>query len=250
MAEINKSSLSSEGEQKNRGNLLSLYQDNPIPDNEKIYTSNLFLKRQELSNILFFNELYQKILEIHGIIIEFGCRWGQNLVTFNNMRGIYEPYNYSRKIIGFDTFEGFCNTNEKDGTDHIIKDGNFSVTPNYEVYLNNILLAHERECPLSHISKNEVIKGNAPAELGKYLEKNPQTLIAFAWFDFDIYKPTLACLELIKPHLVKGAILGFDELNDPKFPGETIALKEFAEINSLKIQRNRYSGMQSYVVME
>lgn len=247
MSDFNITTLASEEEQKNRSNLLSLYRDNPVPDNEKIYTSSLFLKRQELSKILFFNELYQKILHLQGVIMEFGCRWGQNLVTFNNLRGIYEPYNYNRKIIGFDTFEGFRNTTEKDGTDQIIQDGNLSVTPEYENYLAKVLLAHERECPLSHISKNHVIKGNAPVELGKYLDKNPQTLIAFAWFDFDLYKPTLECLEIIKPHLIKGAIIGFDELNDPKFPGETVALKEFAEINSLKVQRNRYSGMQSFI---
>ena len=39
--------------------------------------------------------------------MEFGVRWGQNLITLNNLRGIYEPFNHSRKIIGFDTFEGF-----------------------------------------------------------------------------------------------------------------------------------------------
>lgn len=247
MSKYNISTLASEEEQKNRNKLLDLYHKNPIPDDEKIYTSNLFVKRQELSKILFFNELYQKIIDHHGVIMEFGCRWGQNLVTLNNMRGIYEPYNYNRKIIGFDTFEGFRNITEKDGTDKNLKEGKLAVTPGYENYLRDVLEAHEKESPISHISKNEVVKGNAPVELEKYLLKNPQTLIAFTWFDFDIYQPTLECLNLIKPHLVKGAILGFDELNDPKLPGETLALKKFADINSLTVLRNRYSGMQSYI---
>jgi len=138
----------------------------------------------------------------------------------------------------------------KDGNNEIISEGSYGVTENYESYISDVLRLHEQECPLPHIHKNHIKKGDAPVELEKYLKENPQTLIAFAWFDFDIYKPTFACLELIKPHLVKGAIIGFDELNDPKFPGETIALKEFANLNSLRIQRNIYSGMQSYVVME
>lgn len=250
MSSIKTITLASNEEEGNRKKLLELYKRNPIDKKELIYTNSLFLKRQELSKILFFNELYQKILDIHGIIIEFGCRWGQNLVTFNNLRGIYEPFNHNRRIIGFDTFQGFINTDDKDGSDDIISVGSYSVTEKYEVFLTEVLRLHEQECPLSHIHKNYIRKGDAPVELEKYLKENPQTIIAFAWFDFDIYQPTRECLDLIKPYLAKGAILGFDELNDPKFPGETIALKEFADLNSLKIIRNRFSGMQSYIEFE
>ena len=62
--------------------------------------------------------------------MEFGVRWGQNLVTLSNLRGIYEPFNYSRKIIGFDTFEGFPSVHEKDGTHQSIEKGAFNVTEN------------------------------------------------------------------------------------------------------------------------
>ena len=250
MSSIKNTTLSSEEEKKNRKKLLELYKRNPIGEKELIFTSSLFLKRQELSKILFFNELYQKIIDIQGIIIEFGCRWGQNLVTFNNLRGIYEPFNYNRRIIGFDSFQGFLNIDLKDGTNEIISEGSLGVSENYEYYLLEILRLHEQECPLPHIPKNFIKKGDAPIELKKYLNKNPQTLISFAWFDFDIYQPTRECLDIIKPFLTKGAILGFDELNDPKFPGETIALKEFADVNSLKIKRNRFAAMQSYIEFE
>ena len=36
----------------------------------------------------------------------------------------------------------------------------------------------------------------------------------------------LKMLELIKPRLTKGTVLGFDELNDPDSPGETLAVME------------------------
>ena len=250
MTEIRTTSEASKEELNNRNLLLNLFENIPIPRDEKLSNNGLFLKRQELSKILFFNQLYQKILPVHGVIIEFGCRWGKNLVTLNNLRGIYEPYNYSRRIIGFDSFKGFKNVSEKDGKDEIISEGSFSVTQDYEKYLENVLKCHENECPLNHIPKNKIIKGNAPVVLKEYLQQNPQTIIAFAWFDFDIYEPTLECLKLIKPHLTKGAIIGFDELNDSKFPGETEALKEFADLNSLRIERNMFSAMQSYIVFE
>jgi len=34
------------------------------------------------------NELYKRILPIHGVVIEFGVRWGTNLSLFTNVRGM------------------------------------------------------------------------------------------------------------------------------------------------------------------
>ena len=188
-------------------------------------------------------------MNTHGVIIEFGTRWGTNLVTLSNLRGIYEPFNYNRKIIGFDTFEGFKNTSSKnDGAHEIIKDGAFSVTENYETYLENLMTIHQNESPLNHIKKFEILKGDAPLKLKDYLQKNPQTIIAFVHFDFDIYKPTVDCLNLIKPHLVKGSIVSFDELNDPNFPGETKAVNEVFGLNNIELKRFSACPMQSYFI--
>lgn len=246
---IQTNTVSSENEQKNRLGLANLINSNPIPDNEKSFHTPLFLKRQELSKVLYFHYLYQQFLNTHGIIMEFGTRWGTNMVTLSNLRGIYEPFNYNRKIIGFDTFEGFKNTNTKeDGNHDIIKEGAFSVTENYTDYLDQLLSIHQHESPLSHINKYEIVKGDAPVQLSKYLSENPQTIIAFAHFDFDIYKPTLDCLNIIKPHLVKGSIISFDELNDPNFPGETKAVNEAFGLNNIELKRFAPCPMQSYFI--
>jgi len=242
--------IASQNEQNSRNYFFELYKQNKIIDNEQLSNLGVFIKRQEFTKQLFFNEIYKEVVNVHGVIMEFGVRWGQNLVTLNNLRGIYEPYNYSRKIIGFDTFEGFPNVSKKDGGHKIIKKGAFGVTEDYKNYLEDILSYHETEAPLSHIKKNYLIKGDASIELKKYLDQHPETIIAFAYFDFDIYEPTLKCLELIKPFLTKGSILGFDELNDPQFPGETLAVKEVLGLNNIRIQRNKFSGIQSYYVVE
>jgi len=242
--------LASDKEKNNREHQQELYLNSPIPAAEKVSQVGLYQRRQELSKVLFMNEIYQKIVGTHGVIMEFGTRWGQNLATLSNMRGIYEPFNYNRRIIGFDTFEGFIGGHEKDGNDESIEKGAFGVTENYADYLKEVLDCNQNESPLNHIDKIEVCKGDAPRELGAYLKKNPQTIIAFAYFDFDLYAPTLECLKLIKPHLVKGSVIGFDELNDPGFPGETAALHEAFGLNNVRLERNRFSAMQSYFVFE
>jgi hypothetical protein len=57
-------------------------------------------------------------------------------------------------------------------------------------------------------------------------------------------------LQLIKPYITKGTVIGFDELNDQEFPGETVALREALGLSSVRIERNKFSGAQSYVVID
>lgn len=241
---------SSSNEKSIRKNILKLFRECPLPDNELLSNLGLFINRQNLSNMLFKQELYSKIIEQHGVIMEFGVRWGQNLALFASLRGIYEPFNHNRKIIGFDTFEGFPNIHDKDGESDIIKKGSFNVTMKYEEYLADILDYHERESPISHIKKYEIIKGDANIEIEKYFNEHPETIVALAYFDFDIYEPTKRGLELIRNHITKGTVIGFDELNHHDFPGETVALKEVFEIKELKIKRTPYSGSSSYIIIE
>ena len=249
MSTVTKTIASSQ-EKDNREKLLELYNESPIFEGEKVNNIGLYLKRQELSKILFLNEIYSQIVTVHGVIFEFGVRWGQNLATLNNLRGIYEPYNHSRKIVGFDTFEGFAGVSDKDGVKEHNVEGAFGVSDNYQSHLDAVLKCHENECPLSHIQKNSTVKGDAIKTLKTYLNDHPETIIAFAYFDFDIYKPTLECLKLISPYLTKGSVLGFDELCDPGFPGETEALREVFGTTKWSIRRSKFSGIQSYLIVE
>ena len=208
----------SDHEKNTRAQFLNLFKNNPIPMDELIVNLGLFIKRQDLSRLLFIHELYKKIIDIHGIVIEFGVRWGQNLALFQSLRGIYEPFNHNRKIVGFDTFEGFPSVHEKDGSSDIASIGSYATTQGYEDFLENVLSYHEQESPISHIKKFELVKGNAITEIDNYLKQHPETIIAMAYFDFDLYEPTKKCLEAIRSHLTKGSILGFDELNVSVFP--------------------------------
>ena len=247
---IKVASASASAEQERRREFFHLFRTCPIPDNELLYNLGLFFNRQTLSRLLFFHELYQKIVNVHGVVAEFGVRWGQNLALFESFRGIYEPYNYNRKILGFDTFAGFPSTHEKDGAAAVIVEGAYGVTANYEEFLEKILCYHEQESPVSHLKKFELIKGDATATVEKYLADNPETIIALAYFDFDIYEPTKRCLELIRGHLTKGSVIGFDELNCHTFPGETLALREVFGLDRYRIVRSPLSPLASYIVID
>lgn len=248
--ELKVSRHASEEQVSKRNQFLEIYKKCPIPDNEILSNLGLFLRRQVIARILYMNELYRKIVNVPGVIIEFGVRWGQNLALFESFRGLYEPFNQGREIIGFDTFQGFTAITEKDGRNPIAAEGAYSVTEGYERYLEQVLDYHEQEAPMSHMKKYRLIKGDASVALEEFLRLYPETIIALAYFDFDLYEPTKNCLELIKGHLVKGSVIGFDELHLREFPGETIALQEVLGLSSCRLIRSPYAGAyQSYMIV-
>ncbi len=233
-----------------RDELVKTFRECPIPDSEVLSNLGLFLNSKNLSRILFMNHLYQQIIDVQGIVIEFGVRWGQNSALFAALRGIYEPFNRHRKIVGFDTFKGFPALTAKDGKSKLMRVGADSVTKDYVQYLNRIMELQEMDNPLGHIKKFEMVAGDANVEIDKYLAAHPETIIALAYFDFDLYQPTRKCLEAIRPRLVKGSVLGFDELNDADSPGETVALQEALGLNNISLKRYRYASRVSYMVVE
>jgi hypothetical protein len=241
---------SSSDELGHRKELTELFKRSPIPEDELPFHLGLYLNRQTMARILWMHEIYSKIINVPGVVMEFGVRWGQNLALFDSFRGIYEPYNYTRKIVGFDTFSGFAGTSALDGTADIIQEGSYSVTPGYEKYLGDLLQYHEKESPVAHINKHALVKGDASQTIVQYLHDNPETIVAMAYFNMDIYQPTMKCLEALKGHLTKGSIIGFDELNCPHFPGETIALKEVFGLDKVRLIRHPHNPYPAYFVVE
>jgi len=240
----------SAAEKRIRDEFVEHFKKCPIPDAQLLSNLGLFLNSKNLARILFMNHLYQQIIDVPGIVAEFGVRWGQNIALFAALRGIYDAFNRHRKIVGFDTFEGFPEVSERDGHSDMIRQGNLAVTEGYAAYLEEVMQFQERDNPLSHIRKFELRAGDANIEIEAYLAEHPETIIALAYFDFDLYEPTLRCLRAIGPHIVKGTVLGFDELNDPDSPGETQALKDVFGLHNVRLRRYRYASRVSYFIVE
>ncbi len=198
--------------------------------------SPLTISRLELTKILYYNQVYQNILNKPGVIMEFGAQYGITLSTLIKLRGIYEPYNYFREIIGFDTFDGFTNKLSDDEKKLGWKKNDYGVVKNFENKLEKLLNLEESNAPINWIKKFKLVKGDASETIIKYLKDNPHTIIGMAIFDMDVYYPTKKVLETIKPRLYKGSIIVFDELNHELFPGETLAVMKSVGLNNLKFK--------------
>lgn len=232
--------------------LAELHDAFPGSERERIHQLPLFLPPHVLRRIAFLDALYQQIVPVHGVVMELGVRFGRDLAIFDALRMLHEPLNYGRKIIGFDTFTGFPSVDEKDGEYGLVHVGGLETGADYDTYLEEVLETREQLGTYEHMKKFEIVKGDATVTLPEYLDRNPHTIVALAYFDFDIYQPTKECLELLKGHVTKGTVLAFDELNCPDFPGETLAVKEVFGLDRYAIRRvpGVNPGMPSYLVID
>jgi hypothetical protein len=230
--------------------LLELFETCPIPPEERLANLGLFINRQALGRVLFLHELYRRSLSVNGVVMEFGVRWGQTLALFESFRGMYEPFNYTRRIIGFDTFEGFPSVSEEDRPTDIVAQGAYGVTEGYDDYLREVLDCHEQESPIAHIPKYEVVKGDVLETFPRYLEAHPETIVALAYFDLDLYEPTSATLQAIRPYLTRGSVIGFEQLNCPHFPGETRAVREVLGLENLRLERSSVVSYPAFAVVD
>jgi len=209
----------------------------------------IFATRQSITSFLEKYELYKLILDIPGSILECGVAGGRGIMSFYHFSSIFEPYHYTRKVIGFDTFEGFPSIDMKDKTsnaDHM-KVGGLK----FESYdlLNRSFEVHDKNRVLGHIPKGELVKGDISQTLPKYLEENPHLVVSLLYMDLDLYTPTKDTLELLIERIPKGGVIVFDELNHSDYPGETIALMETLKLSNLRLKRLNFSSMASYAVI-
>jgi hypothetical protein len=223
-----------------------------IPDGELLGNLGLFMPSKHLARLLFFRDIYAQVVNTHGIVVEFGVRWGATLALLSNLRSIYEPFNRHRRIVGFDTFDGFKGVTAADGpgAGKRFKDGDFSVSASYDEELARLLSLQEKTNPMSHVKRFELVKGDAVQTVPAWFDAHPEAVVSLAIFDFDIYAPTKAALVAVKPRLFKGSVLVFDELSDDVFPGETVAVQEVLGLNNLRIQRSPTVSRVCYAVVE
>src|SRR6266508_2691368 len=97
-----------------RRELIEMYRASPLPNAELTANLGLYVRGSALVKFLVLNDLYLRILDLPGIVVEFGTWWGQNMVLFENLRAIYEPFNKTRTVVGFDTFSGYHGFSEHD----------------------------------------------------------------------------------------------------------------------------------------
>jgi Macrocin-O-methyltransferase (TylF) len=231
--------------------LCEAFEHSPLPLAQRLQTFPRHVRRQDLARFLVRYEIFKQTLEIHGSVVECGVFAGGGLMTWAQCSAILEPYNHTRRVIGFDTFSGFPTPHEKDtkaGHSEHLSAGAFHTSDRTVQEIERLAAIHDRNRPLGHIPKVELVQGNACDTIPRYVEQNPHTLISLLYLDFDLYEPTRAALQGLFPRVVKGGIVAFDELNSEDFPGETLALMDGVGLMSSPLRRYSADPYISYFV--
>jgi len=221
------------------------------PDNIETKLKNFpkYVRRQDLKRFLALYEIFKMIVLIKGSIVECGVYQGSSLLAWAKLSAILEPENLTRRIYGFDSFEGFPSVHSYDRKgDGAAELGEFG-TNSYEE-ITQLIREYDRDRFLGHIPKVELIRGDATQTIPAFLEHHEHLLISLLFVDFDLYEPTRAALEHFLPRMPRGAVLVFDELDNPRWPGETRALLDSLSMNRLKIQRIQWDPYIGYAVLD
>ena len=196
-----------------------------------------YASRQALTKFMARLELFQMQLEVNGSIVEVGVHRGASLMAWAQMSAILEPVNYLRKIVGFDTFEGFPSLSQQDSAGS-------------SEHLKAAIALFDENRLMNHIAKVELVRGDVAKTMPAYLAANPHLVVSLLHLDADLYEPTKVTLETLVPRMPKGAIIAFDELNMKLFPGETLATLETLGLRNLRLRRFPYATSLSYAVLE
>lgn len=233
--------------------LADAFEQSRLPLSQRLQTFARHVRRQDIARFLVKYELFKLNLPANGSIIECGVFAGGGLLAWSQFSAILEPYNHTRRVIGFDTFTGFPDVHEKDvqgGSSEHLYVGAFQTNETIVEEIKRLAAIHDRNRPLGHIPKVELVVGNACQTIPQYIDQYPHTLISLLYLDFDIYEPTKVALEYLYPRVVKGGIVAFDELNCAEFPGETLALLERADGANVKLRRFPFDPYISYFEKE
>lgn len=239
-----------------RENLEQYYENSPGSHVEKLENFSKYVPRQNLARFLARYEIFKEVINVQGSIVECGVLFGGGLMSFAKISTMLEPYNFQRRIIGFDSFEGFPEIHEEDlqglpdkKSAHL-KQGGFAAGQAFEDLQASISL-YDHNRFLNHFQKVHLVKGDFSKTGPQFLEDYPHLVVSCLYLDFDIYSPTKLALELFVPRMPKGSVIVFDELNEEAFPGETLALlkTDVIDLSSLKLKRFPFEPRISYAII-
>jgi hypothetical protein len=202
--------------------------------NFQIYTRRVFLKK-----FLAHYELYQRVINIPGDIVELGVYRGASLMSWANFMEIRNMGDRHRKVVGFDNFRGFGPLAKEDGKldeSSGKMEGGFS-SEQFEEQLMDAIRIFDADRFIPYKPRVNLVKGDIEITVPKYVEDNPGMRIALLHFDVDLYRPTFVALQNFWPLVVNGGVVVFDEYAIPPWEGESRAVDDFFRGEGVVLQR-------------
>jgi Macrocin-O-methyltransferase (TylF) len=229
--------------------LAHLFRDSPDSVSRKLRAFPKYVPREAVGRFLALYELFRRIRRVKGSIVECGVYRGFSLLTWAKVASVLEPENVTRRIYGFDSFAGFPAVTDKDRAATAAPAvGDMAAAAQAE--LAALIAAYDADRPLGQIAKVELVPGEMTRTIPEFLARHPHLVVSLLFIDCDLYEPTRAALTHFVPRMPRGAVLAFDELDRPAWPGETLAVLETIGLRGLRLRRLDWEPHLSYAVLE
>lgn len=234
-----------------RGHLEDYFETGVGTLTERLENFPKYVQQSVINRFLSRYEMFKLCVNVPGAVIECGVLHGGGLMAFAHFSAILEPWAVSRRIVGFDTFQGFGPMSRQDlapGHSQQAVTGGFAAD-SYDD-LKRCIAIFDRHRPVGHIPKVELVRGDITKTVPQYISENPHLVVSLLMLDVDVYEPTKVALEHLLPRMPKGAVVVFDELYSKHWPGETQAAMDVTGLSRLRLQRHPFSPWMSYAVIE
>ena len=205
------------------------------------YENGFYLTSQKnrLATAIAHWELYKKVIDIPGEIVEVGTYKGTSLIRFLTYRDISESP-CSKKVISFDAFGRFPRTGRQEDDEFIQE---FEAGGGDGISLGDL----ERILKLKHFENYELIEGDIFETIPRYLEKHKNLKISILHVDVDAYSPTKFCMESLYEKVTRGGVIVLDDYT--LVEGATKAIDEFFRQHSnIRIEKLGLNYKPSYIV--
>jgi hypothetical protein len=207
-----------------------------------------YARRKTITRFITLYELFKLAIPVKGSIIECGVFRGFGLMTWAHLSAVLEPANLTRRIYGFDTFEGFPAVGNRDA--------NATKSPrvgdlksNSFEELTTLIHTFDTDRFLGHIEKVHLVKGDVVETVPKFITDHPHLVVSLLFLDVDLYEPTKTALVHLVPRMPKGSVLAFDQLDNPIWPGEAAALADTLGVGKLELRRFEWDPYVAYAIL-
>ena len=212
-----------------------------------------YARRLHLKRFLAHYELFQKVVDLPGDIVELGVFRGASLMSWANFLEIRCMGDRQRRVFGFDNFAGFTEMDAKDGavSEHFKKAPGGFDSAGYEDMLRDAISIYDADRFIPYKARVVLVKGNVEKTVPEFVAANPGIRISLLHFDVDLYRPTLIALEHLWPLVVQGGVVAFDEYGIPPWEGESRAVDEFFAAHKISAEFRRFtwsSNPGAYVI--
>lgn len=191
----------------------------------------------DMARIFYFKELYDKIKNIKGHVVECGVAYGWSLLILG---ALVKQEEKSRKLYGLDSFEGFPEPTAEDKNEYrVIRKGEYG-----DASIEGV----QKLFQWADVPEPILIKGFLENTAG--FLKNQVKKIAFLHVDSDLYNSYKVVLTELFDKVATGGIILFDEYDEPNLPGATKAIDEFFAGSNYSLQKVKYLDKYKFFVVK